>query len=406
MLAYKNKLQEASFRGVPFGINTVNTTIGRRSILHEYPLRDDPYAEDLGRKAREFQIDAFVMSPNDYVQSKALQAALSDYDTPGTLVHPTMGQFQVIVRDCQHRYSNQLGGIEYYSVTFVETLGNNFPNVSIDTQSQIRNGVNSFIQTANTYFTENFKVAGLPDFIAESSVQNLRTFATKFRSLVNFGSARNGNPNDYSRLIARLSQFEEDIPTLVNDPLTLAETINSLNSDLNSSFADNLSLAMLIQSRLYEYGLDFLIILPTTNLREIEGENQNQLIYLIRASVIAMMVRNVSLMNFASSDDAINTRDSIDVKAWDLLEILANNFADDIYNSLSTVITAMVQDIRVRSTNSETTRTYQIADSQPALVLAYEFLGDASQDLALVDRNKVQNPLFVPANSEVKVVGS
>lgn len=406
MLQYKDKLMPASFRGVPFGIRDVNTTIGRRSILHEYPKRDEPYAEDLGRKAKEFQINAFVMNPNDFTASKALASALSDYSTPGTLVHPTLGQFQVVVKECTQTYSNQEGGIEYFAVTFVETIGNNFPNVSIDTQSRIRNSVNSLISTANQYFASTFKVAGYPDFVAQAAINNLNAFTTKFRGLINFGSARNGNPSNYSKLIANLNIFNSNIPQLVNTPFTLAQTINQLNSDLNDSFVDNLSLAMLIQSRLYEYGLDFLIVLPTTNLREIEGNNQNQLIYLIRASVIAMMVRNVSLMDFASADDAISARDSIDEKAWSLLQTLADTFNDEIYNSLTDVVTAMVQDIRIRSTNSATTRTYSIADSLPAVVLAYEFLGDATQEDELVARNNVANPLFVPAQSEVKVVAN
>jgi prophage DNA circulation protein len=406
MLQYKNKLQEASFRGVKFGVKDVNTTIGRRTLLHEYPMRDDPYAEDLGRKAKEFQINAFVMNPNDYTQSKALESALSDYSSAGTLVHPTLGQFQVMVKECTHVTNMQEGGIEYFQVTFVETLGNNFPNISIDTQSLIRNRVNSFIDTSNAYFASNFKTAGYPDFIANSAINNLNVFTNKFRGLVNFGSARNGDPSSYSRLIAQLNSFENSIPQLISDPKTLASQINQLNSDLNASFSDNIALAMLIQGRLYEYGDDFLIIVPTTNLREIELLNQNQLIYLIKASSIAMMVKNVSLTSFASADDAISTRDSIDNRAWPLLQTLADNFADNIYNSLEDVITAMVSDIRVRSTNAATTRTYKIADSLPALVLAYEFLSDATKDSDLIARNNVINPLFVPANSDVKVVGS
>ena len=405
-LEYKTKLQKASFRGVAFGIKDVSTSIGRRSILHEYPLRDDPYAEDLGRKGKEFTISAFVMTPNDFSASQALASALSDYNTPGTLVHPTLGQFQVQVRECTHKYSNQEGGLEYFDVTFVETLGNNFPNVTVDTQSLVRNSVVGLTGTSNAYFATNFKTTGFPDFIANAAIQNLQSFSSQFRGLIDFGSARNGNPDDYSRLIAQLNNFTAQIPTLINDPEQLAELINSLNGTLNDSFADDLALAMLIQARLYQYGIDFLIVNPTTNLRAIEENNQNQLIYLVRTSAVSMMLKNEASMTFASSNDAIATRDSIDNLAFPLLTTLGDNFADDIYTSLTDAVSAMVQDIQTRSANSAPIRTYQIADTLPALVLAYEFLGDASQDDALVQRNNVQNPLFVPANSLVQVVGS
>lgn len=406
MLEYRNKLQTASFRGVTFGVREINTTMGRRSILHEYPYRDEPYAEDLGRKAREFSINAFVMNPNDFSASRQLASVLEDYNTPGTFVHPSMGQIQVIPKECTHTFSNQEGGIEYFSVTFVETFGNNFPSVSVDTQSLIRSSVNNLLDTSNSYFADNFRTANLPDFIAQSAQDNLNAFSAKFRSIINFGSARNDNPTAYSKLIARLNDFNDAIPVLVTKPAQLAQTINQLNSDLNATFPNNLGLAMLMQARLYEYGDGFVLIVASTNLREIEKVNQDQLIYLIKASALAMMIRNVASMTFDSSDDAIATRDSIDEKASTLLLTLANNFDDEIYKALDNALSSMIQDIRIRSANLATIRSYQLADSLPSLVLAYEYLDDSTQDEELVARNKVENPLFVPANSTIKVVGT
>jgi prophage DNA circulation protein len=46
--------QPASFRGVIFHVETGGKSSGRRTVTHEYPKRDDPYAEDMGRVARHF----------------------------------------------------------------------------------------------------------------------------------------------------------------------------------------------------------------------------------------------------------------------------------------------------------------------------------------------------------------
>jgi prophage DNA circulation protein len=42
----------ASFRGVPFFVVTVRAQRRAPHGRHEFPFRDDPFVEDLGRKAR------------------------------------------------------------------------------------------------------------------------------------------------------------------------------------------------------------------------------------------------------------------------------------------------------------------------------------------------------------------
>ena len=44
-------LREASFKGAPFHVEETGGQFGRRTVLHEYPFRDLPYGEDLGRSA-------------------------------------------------------------------------------------------------------------------------------------------------------------------------------------------------------------------------------------------------------------------------------------------------------------------------------------------------------------------
>lgn len=403
-MSYRDELQPASFRGISFGVRDVDTTIGRRNVLHEYPMRDVPYSEDLGRKAREFSVNAFVMNPNDYSASRQLKAALEDYSTPGTFVHPTLGSFTVVPKQCSHRFSNQEGGIEYFNVVFVETVSNNFPQVTVDTQARARNYVQNYLTTSASYFSTNFNVSGYSDFIADSAQENLRSFVSKFRGLINFGSARTANPTRYSQLISRLNTFEDDIPTLVFSPESLSEQINELNSDLNLSFRDDLELANLIQKRLWDYGDDFVVILATTNLRAVQNLNQEQLIILVKNSVLAELIRNISYMTFKSSEDAINTRNSVDDLGQEQLLTLADNFDDDIYTSLVDALAAMIKDVGQRAAQAASTQYFTVIDSMPALCIAYEYYEDAEQDQDVIDRNNIINPCFVPPNTEVAIV--
>lgn len=45
-MAWKDRLQDASFRGVPFKFEGEGAAVGRRVETHEYPNRDKPYTED------------------------------------------------------------------------------------------------------------------------------------------------------------------------------------------------------------------------------------------------------------------------------------------------------------------------------------------------------------------------
>ena len=46
---WRDNLQTASFRGVPFQVESDTRTVGRRNVLHVFPQRNVGAVEDLGR---------------------------------------------------------------------------------------------------------------------------------------------------------------------------------------------------------------------------------------------------------------------------------------------------------------------------------------------------------------------
>jgi hypothetical protein len=54
-------LAPASFRGVQFAVTQTDFIGGRRQALHQYPGKDTPWAEDMGRAARRFRLRGFVL---------------------------------------------------------------------------------------------------------------------------------------------------------------------------------------------------------------------------------------------------------------------------------------------------------------------------------------------------------
>lgn len=78
-MAWRDELRPASFRGVSFYVEGGTLTFGRRLAIHEYPQREKPYVEDLGKKARVYRLEAFVLGP-DYMKDR--DALIDALETP------------------------------------------------------------------------------------------------------------------------------------------------------------------------------------------------------------------------------------------------------------------------------------------------------------------------------------
>ena len=63
---WRRRLQMASFKGAPFYVDQQGRSSGRRTVIHQYPKRDIPYAEDMGRKAYGYQVRGYCIAyPHD-----------------------------------------------------------------------------------------------------------------------------------------------------------------------------------------------------------------------------------------------------------------------------------------------------------------------------------------------------
>ena len=149
----------ASFRGVPFRTTDSDTGVGRRNEVHEYPMRDLPYADDLGR-AREFQVNGYVVGENYLQERDALIEALEAYG-PGELIHPKYGMLNVVVLGrVSIRESHTEGGIARFAITFAEAGENTFPRAATSTQDGVFDAADVLGSVSVDRFASLVDVAG------------------------------------------------------------------------------------------------------------------------------------------------------------------------------------------------------------------------------------------------------
>lgn len=90
-------LLDASFRGVPFQIESVNDKGEKSLAIHEYPYRAGGEVEDLGRKPRIIPLRAVFWGVNYLSGLRALIKAF-EVEGKGELIHPVFGSVDVVIR--------------------------------------------------------------------------------------------------------------------------------------------------------------------------------------------------------------------------------------------------------------------------------------------------------------------
>lgn len=136
---WRLRLLEASYGGATYHVEQQARSGGRRVVLHEYPKRDSPYAEDMGRHATRYQITGYLIGPNYHNAKRRLMTAL-DQGEGATLVDPYLAEPKKCI--CE-RYNvtetRERGGFCVFEMQFVEVGSPGNMGVA-DTGGQLQNG--------------------------------------------------------------------------------------------------------------------------------------------------------------------------------------------------------------------------------------------------------------------------
>lgn len=118
LAALLDDLFVASFRGVEFHMPSSDTEAGRRIITVLFPGRDLVLHEDIGALPRRIAVEGVIVG-DDYVRRAAALQAACEIAGPGTLVHPWLGEIQVVPAEpCRVQYSERELRVARFSVAF------------------------------------------------------------------------------------------------------------------------------------------------------------------------------------------------------------------------------------------------------------------------------------------------
>lgn len=394
-MAWREQLNavRASFRGVPFHTLDADLRVGRRNVPHEYPLRDDPFVDDLGRRAREFTVECYVLGEDYLAQRNALWKAL-EAPGPGELIHPRWGALWVSVRDAASiKETPREGGMARFTIPFVQAGQNVLPNELPDTTAQVESAANAVDDAAGAAYAEVADVSG-PQVLAESAIDALKA---DLDGLLNIAKQAT-SIESLADMVRGITATAGTLAALVRTPVNLVQGLMSLHQQFIAGVLQPIS-------ALAEFRLVF-----GKNARRSSGQqpestrsrltiNDNARADLQRATALSQQAR---LLAVAISDGAVQTSSqAVELRNALLAQIdteLETNDPDaNTAQALGKLRTAVIRDVGARAELLRQRSSFQNRAVLPALVVAHRVYQDARRADELVERNAVRNPLFVPA---------
>lgn len=146
-MSWRSRLLPASFKGVPFHVEDDSVESGRRVVTHEYPMRDEPASEDLGRRARRITVRGYVIGPNFDVRLRALRAACES-GGPGPLLLPSQGVHQVRCDFVGTATNREEGGFGTADLEFVEAGSSPGPSARVTAAASLSSASSGAYQAA------------------------------------------------------------------------------------------------------------------------------------------------------------------------------------------------------------------------------------------------------------------
>lgn len=425
MSVRSEQLLPATFRGVPFEVTSGSLKGGRRTVVHEYPQRDNPYVEDLGRATRQVTIEAFVVG-DDYIDRGT--ALLAEIEKPGsgTLIHPWLGEMTVTVTSVSELKFDTGLGAAYLTFVATEAGDLEFPVMGIDTQTEALEAADELEQSAISKFIDSIDLSIVSEYIdaalsgalldvlgvvGSAEIAKAFGFATGVADLASKGLALiSKDPKVFAQKLAGAlglskwattatawSRVAKQLRNLASDEKLSSGTRAKIEADRDRLPLSDTQKAAMTNRAAVESLTRQLLLAQVVGVSALIGTSKD-------TSAPGAMV-TAAASPFAEQEPIQSYDDLIEVRN-ELLEVLDQELLmetdDEMYQAIEKARTAVFEAVTERANAQSRLITVTPPDIMPAVVLAYDYHDDANRDREIALRNGIDHEGFCPAE-EMKV---
>lgn len=433
-MAWRDDLQPATFRDVPFLVAAVEGEYGRRLAEHEYPLRDEPWHRDLGRRAKTFAFEAYVLEPDHIGRAKALIEACEKAGS-AALVHPWLGNFNVVVTECRVRFSHAAGGMATFSLAFREAGEDIYPAALKKDAGIVERAADIAKEAISGRLLDTFSLDGVASWVADAATE---VFGD---ALADIGATLSPVIDDASAWARDIRGAVATVSTIVRDPAALASRVFGLLdignlSGLASIVQTPLAIVNAVETftRPGAFSLTWQTFLPLTSFglggsssytgrsssARRAAANAAALGSFIRRASAVSMARTAMRQSYATSNDATTAAEAVAT----VMDRELDTAGDDDGQALQSLAVSTQRAITARLPSLPRTVVvnsspdvpsvgrvigYSSSATLPALVIAYSVYGDRIGDVVaradqIVTRNRIAHPGFVLGGAPLELL--
>lgn len=389
-------LFKASYKGVPFWVETDEESGGRRVVEHQFPMRDLPFLEDLGEDLRRFAVNAYVASDRADEEASSLVSICATRGA-GTLVLPMHGPLLVRCLNFERERSKDRHGYLAFKLRFSRE-GAPTAIVSVASLANlIFVGADALASAAAASYAAAIVVDRQPDYVAEAATDGFRDAVAALEAI------RTSDPVAPAVSAVQRDEIQslyDNAPDLLAAPAA-AEPAAARLVAVARAIGDALPAAAAI--RAFEPGLgDFVAFngqsYPTAGALQ-AAQNARQGERLARVASLAAYCEAVARVTLTDRPMAITLRANVAQYVEAELEDLS---ASDIelYRAISTIRDAVISYLSKTILDLAPVLTVGANLQMPSLFWAWRLYKDPTRSTQLVERNRVQFPSLMPTEFE------
>jgi len=393
-MSWRDRLRPATFRGIPFRVRAHDAGGSRRVVVHEFPGRDTPLVQDLGRGTETTALQAYIVGLDYDLDRDRLLEALAERG-PGELVHPYLGTLRVQVTGYQLEERTDEGGLAIINIAFVEAGdGTAILTSRAGSLQGADDAANGALDGAEAgYDADTF---GRPDQVLEGLIATVEGFSSTLAGFSVAGPLR--AVARYRRLATRLA---DAILAVLAFPARQATLVRQAVTELDAA----------VNSRQVLLGLHLDALKQRPKLRggagafaRLRDRNAQSAADLFRTMHAAEAVRAAIRVRWASRQDAERARGLI----LEEIDSLQRTVGDVAYRALNALAAQLSAALPGPDADLPELLTLTIEAPVPALVLAHRLYGTRARTDALLARNRavIPHPGLVNTGTRLEVLSA
>lgn len=408
-MAWQDDLLEAAFNGIPVFYESVTEEIGRRVQVHEFMLRDDPFAEDQGRAADRVRITAWVIGDDYMIHRDLIKEMIRDSPGPHVFTNPYDGDKTVKIERASLLQTTREAGMAAFDIQMVEA-GLEFPLLNFPTPARIQFLADAAV--AKMVLKTPFNLFAAIGAVLASVAAGLQ-FASSLLRKVNgkIGSALDAINN----VSASIDEFLGELDKLMQAPQALMNALTNLTDSifaLITAFTpepevpgavtapiDLVALTMEATESLFEFTSETFAIPTPTQQSQIERDAHAEITRVFRGAALASAAKTLGALPLDSAQQAQGIAQNLAEK---FEQMLSEPVHEEVHQTFAGLKAATIEHFTETARQLPQLVEHIAPATTPALVLAYE-LGTDVDDL--IRRNRIRHPLFVFGGRALEVLG-